>query len=181
MDVSFFDSNAPIDTKASANLGTWDIPTVPRIGEQITLTRPDEDSLVPNSWTVIDVIHDIDHGDIVCYVAVAVPPTHRLGMVWSETLEEPPFVLPSQIACELVPRVGDTIALETMNHDQLELLEQSRELTLGDFEHDTVVSQLRVVDVRHEADRRSDNRAEVVDVTLVVAVVPPAILPDSST
>lgn len=178
MEVSFFNVGENADARRSEDLGSWEMPAIPRVGEEVLLPGVGGDRLNITTWIVLNVVHDVARGGVTCEVATTAQAAHRLAIVWSASLPEPPYALPRWLDCDEVPRVGDCINLETMNYAQLEQLEQVRELDAEDYENETAESRLLVVEVRHEADWHSDNTAEVADITLLVAPAPAELLPD---
>jgi hypothetical protein len=164
MKVSFIHVDRLTAATKTRDLGTKELAVVPRVGEQVIIDLADA-----MSWDVVSVVHDTTSETTVCYVARTEVMTHRLAIIWDNSLPEPAYELPVWLECAVVPRVGDTITLAVMNHDQLEALEQVRELDADDYEHETVEDRVVVVEVRHEADRDADNTARVAAITLIVA------------
>lgn len=173
MEISFIYLGQRRTTTRTHDLGTWTMPAVPRVGEQVLIPSLDGAYFDELPWDVISVTYDAGDGGVVCYVTRAEEePSHRLGLAWSETLSEQPYTLPKWLECAVVPRVGDTISVSVMNHAQLEQLEQVRELDLDDLENERVESRLVVAEVRHEADLIDNEVADVSTITLIVAPVP---------
>lgn len=173
MEVSFLYFDQQRSTTRTRDLGTWDLPAVPRVGEQVIITLPGNAYADASSWDVISVVHEVASQSVVCSVTRTDVAAYRLSLAWSAELAAPPYALPNWLECAVIPRVGDTITLAVMNHDQLEPIEQVRELDVTDLENDTVESRLTVVEVRHQADYFSEGVANVGSITLIVAPVLP--------
>lgn len=177
MEVSFILVKQRASSTKTTDLSTWELPAVPRVGEQVFIPSPEEPLSDAVSWDVVDVVHDVASGTIICYVRRTDVAAHNVALAWSAALAEPPYALPQRLDCSVVPRVGDVINLAAMNHNQLEQLEQTRELDADDYENETVETQIVVVEVRHEADRYGDDIANVADITVIVAPAPADTLP----
>lgn len=169
MKVSFIHVDQRMDTMTTGDLGIKELVAVPRIGEQVIIDSAETALSDALAWDVVGVVHDTTSEIIVCYVTRTELAPQRLAIVWDGALAEPPYILPLWLECTVVPRVGDHITLAVMNHDQLEQLEQLRELDANDYENETVEDRVVVVEVRHEADLDTKNAARVAAITLVVA------------
>lgn len=171
MDVSFVHFEHQASRSTTRDLGTWELRAVPRIGEQVILDRPGDPAADLIAWDVISVMHDVASQTVVCSVTRSDVAAHQLRLAWRDDLAAPPYALPQWLECAVIPRVGDTITLITLNHDQLAQLEQVRDLDADDLDNETVESRLGVMEVRHAADRFSAEVANVGSITLIVAPV----------
>ncbi len=117
MEVSFIHFEQQVSATTTRDLGTWDMPAVPRVGEQVSISSPSDRSSDAILWDVISVIHDVANQCAVCSVTRTDVVAHRLFLAWSADLAAPQYTLPRWLECDVLPRVGDTITLAVMNHD----------------------------------------------------------------
>jgi hypothetical protein len=90
MEVSFIHFAQQVSATTTRDLGTWDTPVVPRVGEQVSISSPGDLSSDAVSWDVISVIHDVANQHVVCSVTRTDVVAHRLLLAWSADLAAPP-------------------------------------------------------------------------------------------